>query len=74
MQYTEVMKARMIRRLSGPHAITASALAEETGIPQPTLSRWLREACGLAAWITVLLCVSRANVMVSGHGSKVAGD
>ena len=44
MQYTDVMKARMIKRLSGPHAITATALAEQTGIPQPTLSRWLREA------------------------------
>ncbi len=43
-QYTEVMKARMIKRLSGPHPITTTALAEETGIPQPALSRWLREA------------------------------
>lgn len=43
-QYTEVMKARMIKRLTGPHAITATALSEETGISQPTLSRWLREA------------------------------
>lgn len=44
MQYTEVMKARMIKRMTGPRAVTATALAEETGIPQPTLSRWLRVA------------------------------
>ena len=44
MQYSEVMKARMIKRMTGPRAVTASALAEEIGIPQPTLSRWLREA------------------------------
>ena len=28
----------------GPRAVTASALAVEVGIHQPTLSRWLREA------------------------------
>lgn len=44
MQYTEVMKARMIKRMTGPRAVTATALAEEVGIPQPTLSRWLRVA------------------------------
>lgn len=44
MQYTEVMKARMIKRMTGPRAVTATAVAEETGIPQPTLSRWLRGA------------------------------
>ena len=44
MPYTEVMKARMIKRMTGPRALTASALAEETGITQPTLSRWLRGA------------------------------
>lgn len=44
MQYTEVMKARMIKRMTGPRAVTATALAEETGIAQPTLSRWLRVA------------------------------
>ncbi|MCA9712242.1 MAG: helix-turn-helix transcriptional regulator [Myxococcales bacterium] len=44
VQYTDVMKARMIKRLTGPDAVTANALAAQTGIPQPTLSRWLREA------------------------------
>ena len=44
MNYTDVMKARMIKRMTGPRAMTASALSEETGIPQPTLSRWLRGA------------------------------
>lgn len=31
----------------GPGAVTATALSRETGIPQPTLSRWLREAASL---------------------------
>jgi transposase-like protein len=34
----------MVRKMAGPAAWSATALAEETGIPQPTLSRWLREA------------------------------
>jgi transposase-like protein len=31
----------------GPGAVTATELARETGIPQPTLSRWLRGAASL---------------------------
>ena len=64
MQYSEVMKARMIKRMTGPRAVTASALAEEMGIPQPTLSRWLREAS------TVLpVSKSRTRVTRSSGGS-----
>jgi len=49
MEYPEVVKARMVRRMAGPAGQTATALAEETGIPQPTLSRWLREAGSVAS-------------------------
>lgn len=42
MEYAEHVKARMVRRMLGPNAVTATSLAGETGIPQPTLSRWLR--------------------------------
>lgn len=38
----------MVKRMSGPRAMTASALEGESGVPQPTLSRWLREASTLA--------------------------
>jgi hypothetical protein len=31
----------------GPAAVTATALEAETGIPQPTLSRWLRGAASI---------------------------
>lgn len=34
----------MIEKLTGPHAKTASALADEVGVSQATLSRWLRGA------------------------------
>lgn len=37
-------KARMVRRLSGPEAISATALSREVGVSQNSLSRWLRQA------------------------------
>jgi transposase-like protein len=43
-QYTESIKARMIKRMTGPNALSANALAKEVGISQNTLSRWLRTA------------------------------
>ncbi len=49
MEYTDTIKARMVRRMVGPRAMTATALAMETGIPQSTLSRWLRRASRLTA-------------------------
>ena len=43
-QYTETFKARMVRRLTGPKAVSAVVLSKETGVGQATLSRWLLEA------------------------------
>jgi len=44
MEYSEKFKASLVRRMAGPRAVSASALEIEVGVPQPTLSRWLREA------------------------------
>ena len=44
MAYPEVVKARMVRRLGGPRPQGLTDLSTETGIPESTLSRWLREA------------------------------
>ena len=44
MVYSEKFKSRMVAKLVGPHAVSASILAGEVGISQPTLSRWVREA------------------------------
>lgn len=41
--YGEAFRKRMVQRMSGPGAMTATALSLEVGISQPTLSRWLRE-------------------------------
>jgi len=42
--YSEKFKLRMIQRLSGSSAPSATMLSREVGVPQPTLSLWLRRA------------------------------
>jgi len=37
----------MVSKLVGPHAMSAQALANESGLAQATLSRWLKEASTL---------------------------
>jgi hypothetical protein len=46
-QYSEKFRARMVEKMAGPNPISGVRLAAETGVPQPTLSRWLREATTL---------------------------
>jgi transposase-like protein len=43
-EYSEAFRAKMIRKMLPPGAVSAYALAAETGMNQPTLSRWLKEA------------------------------
>lgn len=43
MPYSEGFKNRMIERMLGQEGISASALAKEVGVAQPTLSRWVRD-------------------------------
>jgi transposase len=45
-QYNEAFKSKMVQRMLGPSAMSANALSSETGVHQPTLSRWLRAARG----------------------------
>jgi transposase len=42
--YSVPFRQKMVRRLTGKDAPSAGRLAEETGISQATLSRWVREA------------------------------
>jgi transposase len=46
-QYSEKFRARMVEKMAGLHPMSGVQLAAETGVPQPTLSRWLREATTL---------------------------
>jgi len=45
--HPEGFKARMVARMAGPEGISGCALSREVGVPQPTLSRWLRQARSL---------------------------
>ncbi|MCF8105284.1 MAG: hypothetical protein K9K64_07375 [Desulfohalobiaceae bacterium] len=44
MKYPDGFKMRMVQRLAGPSAVSAQTLAEEVGVAQTTLSKWLRQA------------------------------
>jgi transposase len=43
-QYSESFKRRVVQRLLLPGAPTARSVSREMGVPQPNISRWLREA------------------------------
>jgi transposase-like protein len=43
-RFPMAMRQAMVRRMTGPEAISACALARETGICQQTLSRWRADA------------------------------
>lgn len=45
--YSVAFKQKMIQRLTGKDAISASKLARQTGVRQQNLSRWLTEARSL---------------------------
>ncbi len=47
-RYSEKFKSRMIQRMTGRRRMSAGALSKEVGVPQPTLSLWLREAGSLS--------------------------
>ena len=44
MKYSEAFKSKMVRKLASPGGPSASALAQDVGVHQSTLSRWLRQA------------------------------
>ena len=44
MPYTDMFKNAMIQKMTGPDAISASALSRQIDVPQSTLSKWLRMA------------------------------
>ena len=44
IRFSEAFKARAVRRLVGPQAVSANRLSNDLGVSQETLSRWLREA------------------------------
>ena len=44
MQYSDMFKNAMIQKMTGPGALSASALSKQVDVPQSTLAKWLRMA------------------------------
>ncbi len=44
MYYSETFKAQMVQKLTRPGSPSATELSKEVGVPQGTLSRWVRQA------------------------------
>jgi transposase-like protein len=44
MPYSEKFRRKMVQKLTGPDATSATALSKEVDVPQTTLSKWLRNA------------------------------
>ncbi len=44
MHYSDLFKNAMIQKMTGPAAISATALSRQVDVPQATLSKWLRRA------------------------------
>jgi transposase-like protein len=44
MPYNEMFKRKMIQKMTGPNAISATALSKQIDVSQSTLSKWLRNA------------------------------
>jgi transposase len=45
--YSMAFKQKMVQRLTGKNAVSATQLSKETGVRQQSLSRWLQEARSL---------------------------
>lgn len=59
--YNERFKETMVRRMSGPNPESATALAAEIGVPQSTLSRWLRRYGTVGTGSTPMNAKKRPN-------------
>lgn len=46
-RYSWAFKQKMVQKLTGATAISATRLADDSGVSQETLSRWLRDARNL---------------------------
>lgn len=44
MPYSENFKRKMIQKLTGPDAVSATALSKQVDVSQTTLSKWLKKA------------------------------
>ena len=71
-------KQKMLDRLTGKDAVSARRLAQETGLRQQTLSRWLREACSLSVMPPKMKRPTRAwsideKIRILGAARRLSG-
>ena len=75
--YSPAFRRKMVQRLAGPKAVPANQLAQEVGVHQSTLSRWLRDAqhpdMGISNG-TEQNPPARASAKVTAAGKKSADD
>jgi transposase-like protein len=76
--YSVTFKQKMIERLTGKDAVSANQLAEDTGVRQQNLSRWLREARNLPLMESDKLAVCEWSVeqkaRLLADASKLTGE
>jgi transposase-like protein len=63
VEYSTGLKSNMVRKMAGPEGVSATSLAREVGIPQSTLSRWLRAAGTVAGLSTAPSAQGREQPM-----------
>ena len=69
--FSLAFKQKMVERLTGKNALSASQLARETGMRQQSLSRWLEEARSLPS---VASNTPRARVWTVEQKARVLAD
>src|SRR5678816_3837237 len=77
--YSVTFKQRMVQRLTGKKAVSASQLARETGVRQQNLSRWLEQARSLPPVAYKAKPMAREWTVeqkagILAEGSKLAGE
>jgi transposase len=61
--YSVAFKQKMIQRLTGKGALSASQLARRTGVRQQNLSRWLEDARSLPRTWRMAAAAQGANTL-----------
>ena len=77
--FSVAFKQKMVQRLTGKHALSASQLPRETGLRQQNLSRWLEEARSLPMMAdtpkpAVREWTVEQKARVLAEGSKLDGE
>jgi transposase-like protein len=77
--FSVAFKQKMVQRLTGNNAVSASHLARETGVRQQNLSRWLQEARSLPIMadkpkLAVREWTVEQKARVLADASKVTGE